>query len=117
MSATGDSPLQQLAAAWHAAAAVAAEWAERTAAVTAEAFGKLTSDPAIRAAMETWRVAVVWQQRDCECLCAVSHPDDVGVCDHRAVITRRLPTDGGGGMDVALCAPCAVAQGVAEMPG
>ncbi len=116
MSATGDSPLQQLAAAWHAAAAVAAEWAERTAAVTAEAFGKLTSDPAIRAVMETWRVAVVWPQRDCECLCAISHPKDVGVCDHRAVITRRIPAERDGGMDVPLCAPCAVAQGVAEMP-
>jgi hypothetical protein len=116
VSTTEDSPLRQLAAAWQAAAAVAGEWAERTAAVTAEAFGKLTSDPAIRAVMETWRVAVVWPKRDCECLCAISHPDDVGVCDHKAVITRRLPTDGGGGMDVALCAPCAVAQGVAEMP-
>ena len=116
MSTTEDSPLRQLAAAWQAATAAAAEWAERTAAVTAEAFGKLTSDPAIRAAMETWRVAVVWQQRDCECLCAISHPDDVGVCDHRAVITRRLDAGRGGGMDVALCAPCAVAQGVAEMP-
>ena len=108
--------MQQLAAAWRAAAAVAAEWAERTAAVTAEAFHKLTNDPAIRAVMETWRVAVVWSQRDCECLCAISHPNDVGVCDHRAVITRRLPAERAGGMDVALCAPCAVAQGVAEMP-
>jgi hypothetical protein len=116
VSATGDSPLQQLAAAWQAAAAVAGEWAERTAAVTAEAFHKLTSDPAIRAVMETWRVTVVRPQRDCECLCTISHPDDVGVCDHRAVITRRLPAERDGGMDVALCAPCAVAQGVAEMP-
>jgi hypothetical protein len=116
VSATGDSPLQQLAAAWQAAAAVAVEWAERTAAVTAEAFGKLTTDPAIRAVLETWRVAVVWPQRDCECPCAVAHPDDVGVCDHHAVITRRVSADRDGGMDVALCAPCAVAQGVAEMP-
>ena len=116
MSSTEDSPIRQLAAAWQAATAVAAEWAERTAAVTAEAFHKLTSDPAVRAVMETWRVAVVWQHRDCECLCAISHPNDVGVCDHRSVITRRLPADRDGGMDVALCAPCAVAQGVAEMP-
>lgn len=115
MSATGDSPLRQLAAAWQAATAVAAEWAERTAAVTAEAFHKLTSDPAVRAVMETWRVTVVRPQRDCECPCAVAHPDDVGVCDHRAVITRRITT-GGGQADVPLCAPCAVAQGVAEMP-
>jgi hypothetical protein len=116
VSTTGDSPLRQLAAAWQAAAAVAAEWAERTAAVTSESFHKLTSDPAVRAVMETWRATVVWPQRDCECPCAVSHPDDVGVCDHRAVITRRLHAGRAGGMDVALCAPCAVAQGVAEMP-
>ena len=116
MTGTGDSPVQQFAAAWRAAAAVAAEWAERTAAVTAEAFHKFTSDPAVRAVMETWRTAVAGPRRDCECLCAVSHPDDRGVCDERAVITRWLPTGGEGGMDVPLCAPCAVAQGVAEMP-
>jgi hypothetical protein len=34
----------------------------------------------------------------------------VGVCDHRAVMTRRL-----GNVDVPLCAPCAAAQGFAEM--
>jgi hypothetical protein len=116
VSTTEDSPLRQLAAAWQAAAAVAAEWAERTAAVTAEAFHKFTSDPAVRAVMETWRVTAVWPQSDCECPCAISHPDDVGVCDHRAVITRRIQAGQDGGMDVALCAPCAVAQGVAEMP-
>jgi hypothetical protein len=117
VSATGDSPGRQLLAAWQAATAVAAEWAERTAAVTAEAFRKLTSDPAVRAVGEVWRVMAGLPLRDCECSCADSHPDDLGVCDHRAVITRRLPTDGDGGLDVALCAPCAVAQGVAEMPG
>ena len=52
MSGTRESPAQQFVAAWRAAAAVAAEWAERTAAVTAEAFHKLTSDPAVRAVME-----------------------------------------------------------------
>ena len=116
MSTTEDSPFRQLAAAWQAATTVAAEWAERTAAETAEAFHKLTSDPAVRAVMETWRVRVAWPQSDCECPCAISHPDDPGVCDHRAVITRRIQADRDGGMDVALCAPCAVAQGVAEMP-
>jgi len=33
------------------------------------------------------------------------------VCDGKAVLVRRL-----GEADVSLCAPCAVAQGVAEMP-
>jgi hypothetical protein len=111
-----DNPVRQLAAAWQAASAVAAEWAERTAAVTAEAFHKLTSDPAIQAVLKNWRFADVWPQRDCECPCSDSHPDDVGICDHRAVITRKVPGDGGSVTDTALCAPCAVAQGVAEMP-
>ena len=112
-----DSPIQQLAAAWQAAAAVAAEWAERTAAVTAEAVQKLSSDPAVQAVLESWRIAVVWPLGDCECSCASSHPGDVGVCDNRAVITRRVSTGGAGMVDLPLCAPCAVAQGVSEMPG
>jgi hypothetical protein len=117
VSATGESPARQLLAAWQAATAVAAEWAERTAAVTAEAIHKLTSDPAVRAVGEVWRVITGWPQRDCECSCTDYHPNDPGVCDHRAVITRRLPAGRDGGANVPLCAPCAVAQGVAEMPG
>ncbi len=116
VSTPGDSPIRQFAAAWQAAAAVAAEWAGRTAAVTADAFRKLTHDPAIRAVMETWRTAVAWPQRDCECPCAGAHPEDVGVCDKRAVITRTLPAGPGATADIPLCAPCAVAQGVAELP-
>jgi hypothetical protein len=116
VSTPKDSPLRQFAAAWQAAAAVAAEWAERTAAVTADAFRKLTSDPAIRAVMETWRTSVVWPQPDCECPCAAAHPDDIGVCDKRAVITRTMPAGPGSSVDIPLCAPCAVAQGVAELP-
>jgi hypothetical protein len=105
----GDNPLRQLAAAWEAATAVAAEWAERTATVTSEAVQKLVSDPAIRAVLEGWRISPLWSRQDCECLCAISHPDDRGVCDHHAVITRRISDQ-----EVPLCAPCAVAQGVAE---
>ena len=112
-----DNPVRQFAAAWQAAAAVAAEWAERTAAVTAEAFHKLTSDPAVRAVLASWRGAAVWARRDCECPCAVSHPDDMGVCDNRAVIIRRVPAGLDGVVELPLCAPCAVAQGVAELPG
>jgi hypothetical protein len=112
----GDSPARQLAAAWQAAAAVAAEWAERTAALTAESFGKLTSDPAIRRLLESWRSVAGWPPPACECACADSHPDDIGVCDNRAVIKRRFPAGPDGMVDLALCAPCAVAQGVAELP-
>jgi hypothetical protein len=116
VSGTGQSPVRQLAAAWQAAAAVAAEWAERAAAVTADSLRKLASDPAVRELLETMRGAAPWMTRDCECSCASSHPDDVGVCDHRAVLIRRLPGGTHGRAEVLLCAPCAVAQGVAEMP-
>ena len=115
MSSDGDNPVRQFAAAWEAATAVVAEWAERTAAVAIEAFQKLTSDPAVRAVVEGWRISPVWARRDCGCSCARSHPDDMGVCDKHAVITRRLTTDLDGDVDVPLCAPCAVAQGVAEL--
>ena len=80
----------RLVAAWEAAADIAAEWAKRTAAVTADSFRKLTSDPDIRAAMAAWRVVFIWERMECECTCATAHPDDVAVCDRRAVITRRL---------------------------
>src|SRR5215467_10511097 len=115
MSGDEDHPMRQFVAAWRAAAAVVSEWAEQTTAATTEAFRKLASDPAIRAVMENWRTAVVWAWRDCECFCAESHPDDIGVCDSRAVITRRLTSDLVGEVYVPLCAPCAVAQGVAEL--
>ena len=115
MSSDNESPVGGLVAAWEAAAGIAAEWAQRTAAVTAESFRKFTSDPDIRAAMAAWRVVFVWERMECECACETAHPDDVAVCDRRAVITRRVSTKSGP-VDVPLCAPCAVAQGVAEMP-
>jgi|GEM_PF-743593 hypothetical protein len=118
MSGSEDNPVRLLAAAWEAANAVVTEWAEQTAALTRDAYRKLVSDPAVRAAWASWRVTVVWARQDCECSCATAHPGDVGVCDNQAVITRRFAAgQGGGEVDVPLCAPCAVAQGVAEMPG
>ena len=117
VSGTQENPVRQVVAALQAAAAVAAEWAERTGVVTSEAINKLSSDPAIRTLLSRWRAATIWDQRRCECRCADSHPNDVGVCDNRAVITRRIPRGANGGADVPLCAPCAVAQGVAELPG
>jgi len=110
MSGGEENPIRALAAAWEAATGVVAEWAEQTAAVTRDAFQKLASDPAVRAALESWRIALVWTQQDCGCVCARSHPDDMGVCDNHAVIKRRLNGD----VNVPLCAPCAVAQGFAE---
>ena len=108
MAGDGDDPARQFAAAWGAAAAALGEWAQRVAAATTEALGKL--DPAVRAGIEAGRAALAGDWRDCQCPCGRAHPDDMGVCDGRAVMTRQL-----GDVGVPLCAPCAVAQGVAEM--
>ena len=109
MAGNADDPRRQFAAAWQAAAAALGEWRQRIATATSEALDKL--DPAVRAAMEAGRAAVSGDWRACRCPCGTAHPDDRGVCDGSAVMTRRL-----GEADVSLCAPCAVAQGVAEMP-
>jgi hypothetical protein len=94
-----------------------ARWAERIAGVTAAAVGKFTSDAAFRTAIEAGRPEYIRVRRPCQCPCSEAHPDDVGVCDDDAVITRRLASESFGSVDVLLCAPCAVAQGVAELPG
>jgi hypothetical protein len=104
-----DSPARQFAAAWQAATDALGEWRERVTEATTDALGKL--DPAVRAAMDAGRAAFTREWTPCHCPCSTAHPDDQGVCDHRAVLSRRL-----GEADVSLCAPCAVAQGVAEMP-
>src|SRR6266576_1062679 len=108
MSGPGNDPARQFAAAWEAASDAVGEWAQRVAEATNDALDKL--DPAGRSALEAGRAALAGQFRECHCLCGQAHPDDMGVCDHRAVITRRL-----GNVDVPLCAPCAAAQGFAEM--
>jgi len=109
MNGNPDSPARQLASAWQAAADALGEWRQRVTAATTEALDKL--DPAVRAAMEAGRAAFTGDWNACRCPCATAHPDDRGVCDSHAVLTRRL-----GEANVSLCAPCAVAQGVAEMP-
>jgi hypothetical protein len=109
MDGNPDNPAQQLAAAWQAAGDALDEWRRRVAAATTDAAAKL--DPAVRAAFEAARGAVTGDWKPCHCPCGSAHPADRGVCDGRAVVSRRL-----GDADVALCAPCAVAQGFAEMP-
>lgn len=107
MAGNADNPRRQFAAAWQAAAAALGEWRQRVATATSEALDKL--DPAVRAAMEAGRAAFTGDWRACHCACGTTHPDDRGVCDGSAVMTRRV-----GETDVRLCAPCAVAQGFAE---
>jgi hypothetical protein len=108
MSGKPDNPARQFAAAWQDAVSAVGEWRQRVASATSDALSKL--DPAIRAAVEAGRAALTGEWRACHCSCRTSHPDDWGVCDGRAVVTRQLDET-----EVSLCAPCAVAQGVAEM--
>jgi hypothetical protein len=103
-----ENPAQQLAGAWQVAVSVFGQWREQVGTATAEAKEKL--DPAFHAAVEALRAAVAGNWGACRCSCATAHPQDRGVCDHNAVLMRHVS-----GKDVALCAPCAVAQGVAEM--
>jgi hypothetical protein len=109
MGEMNDHPSRQLAAAWQAAADALNEWTQRLAAATTEARDKL--EPAFRAAVEAGRATLSGDWRACRCPCGTAHPDDQGVCDGKAVLTKRLD-----GTDVSMCAPCAVAQGVAELP-
>jgi hypothetical protein len=109
MDGNPDNPAQQLAAAFQAAGDALDEWRQRVAAATTDAAAKL--DPAVRAAVEAARGAVTGDWKPCHCPCGSAHPADRGVCDGRAVVSRRL-----GDADVSLCAPCAVAQGFGEMP-
>jgi len=104
-----NDPRRQFNAAWQSATAALGDWRRQVSAATSDAKGKL--DPAIRAAVEAARAAVTGDWRACRCSCTTAHPEDKGVCDGKAVLTRPLDTG-----DVSLCAPCAVAQGVAEFP-
>jgi hypothetical protein len=109
MADNADNPGRQFSAAWQAATAALGKWRKQVTAATAEALDEL--DPAVRAALEAARAAFAGNRRTCQCPCATAHPQDKDVCDDNAILTRRLDD-----ADVPLCAPCAVAQGVAEMP-
>jgi hypothetical protein len=103
-----DNPRRQLAAAWRDATSALDQWRKQVTEATTEALDRL--DPAVRAALEAARAAVAGTWGACQCPCATAHPQDQGVCDRRAVLTRKL-----GAASVPICAPCAVAQGVSEM--
>jgi hypothetical protein len=84
-----------------------------------EACAKIAEDPAVRAYIEARKrgeIPAPEPRRPCHCFCGYTHPRE-RVCDGEAVTTRRYGTDRFGAVDVALCAPCAVAQGVAELEG
>lgn len=82
-----------------------------------EALGRLADDPAVRAYIEARKcgeISAPEPRRPCHCFCGYSHPGD-HVCDGEGVTTRRFSSRLTGPVDVALCAPCAVAQGLAEL--
>jgi hypothetical protein len=109
MGVYSDNPRQQFTTAWQVATTALDQWRKQVAAATSEAMDKL--DPAVRAAVEAARAAVTGNWGACQCPCATAHPQDKDVCEGSAILTRRVS-----GTDMSLCAPCAVAQGVAEMP-
>ena len=108
MGSEAENPGRQFRAAWQAVADALGEWSKRISDATHEAMDKI--EPAFRSAVEAGRSAVTGEWRAWHCQCETAHPDDSGVCERRAVMTRRV-----GGANVSLCAPCAVAQGFAEM--
>ena len=108
MGETSGTPGEQFAIAWQIASSALDQWRKEVTAATAEARDNL--EPAVRAAMEAARIAFGGSLQPCQCQCTAAHPQDTGVCDGSAVLTRYV-----NGMDMQLCAPCAVAQGVAEM--
>jgi hypothetical protein len=56
------------------------------------------------------------EYRACHCLCALTHPDDKGICDvFSPVTTRRYHTDLLGVVDVPVCAPCMAAACAADI--
>jgi hypothetical protein len=79
-------------------------------------LARALQDPNVRAYVEalTSGESLPWP-RPCHCLCVAAHPDDKGTCDMEAVTTRHFETELLGPVDVPLCAPCAVAQGIAEL--
>jgi hypothetical protein len=105
-----ENPARQFASAWQAATAAVGQWRTQVTAATTEAVEKL--DPALRTALDAARAVLAGNWGVCQCPCDSVHPADMNVCDGRAVLTRRVA----GLSEMPLCAPCAVAQGVAEMP-
>ena len=108
MDGNAGKPAQDFRASWQAAKDALSEWSKRVSEATHEAMEKI--EPALRDAVQAGRSAMTGEWRNCRCQCSTAHPADADVCDGRAVMTRQV-----GGADISLCAPCAVAQGVAEM--
>ena len=80
-----------------------------------ELLAEIASHPEVQAAMREIEAGRALRRlQPCHCLCGRSHPGAMGVCDGEGVTTRRFDSPATGPVDVPLCAPCAVAQGLAE---
>lgn len=80
-----------------------------------DALLEVAGRPEVQAALERARAQP--RPRPCYCFCQRLHPGDKGICDGQGVTTRRFTAEATGPVDVSLCAPCAVAQGLAELGG
>ena len=79
-------------------------------------WAEFVSRPEVRAALERYRATgTLREMRPCHCLCGKTHPADEGICDMDAVTTRHYDTELLGPVDVPLCTPCAVAQGLRDL--
>ena len=47
-------------------------------------------DPAVRFAVEAARAVVTGNWGACQCPCVTAHPQDQGVCEGNAIMTRRV---------------------------
>lgn len=90
------------------------EWLERMR-PSLERLAEIAARPEVREALE--RARSLPRPRPCYCYCPRMHPADKGACDGEGVTTRRFTTEMTGPVDVSLCAPCAVAQGLTELAG
>jgi hypothetical protein len=96
-----------------AAAAIGAAFQPLVVAMAA-ALRALADDPVVRFVIEHPELLRAGRAKPCWCLCAKAHPG-LAVCDGEGIATRRFTTEMTGPVDVSLCTPCAVAQGLTEL--
>jgi hypothetical protein len=116
---TGDQIVQIITEAVETASRAIVEWAERNRPAFA-ALTEIASSPEALAMIERAQTERA-ERRPCYCLCGKLHPGE-HVCDGQGITTRQFIVDTErfaqlGPVDVWLCAPCAVAQGVRELAG
>jgi hypothetical protein len=108
-------PARALREAFDAMACVAQQWFEQHRPFI-QALAEFAARPEVRAAVEQMKARqAVRELRPCHCLCVWTHPAEKGICDMNGVTTLRFASEMTGPVEVPLCAPCAVAQGLAAL--